>query len=250
MQQQTKRHAFHKAALALAATSALASSVANAQTGVLVQDVKSEVEQHAQTAKQIEQYIKQGQQYMTQLQQYEQMFTKVMNLGTNFSIMPNTMQEIDAGPLIAANCNSGQISIVGSLLNQVTSLMNQSTAQSQQAICAQIVTTQVHEYNITVDMVNQIQSNIPALQKLSSLTSTFSTPGESSSATTQAAGIANDMAAAMNTWKTNKEADDAILQSLQGMQSTLAQGAMRGNPSLMGDAVQAAALTAAFSIDQ
>lgn len=244
----SNRRAPRTPAFALILVSALAAGSVHAQTGILVQDAKQEsTSQLAYTFQKITQYAKQVQQYETQVQQYQQMLTKVMNLGTNFSIAPNTMQEIEAAPLIQATCSGGSSSIVSNLLNQVTSLMNQSITQSQQAICAQIVTTQVDKYNITVDMMNQLHSNIPALQKLTSITNSFSTPGESSSATAQAAGVANEMATAMNNWKTQMDADDAFIGSLQGMQSTLGHAAMSGNPSLLGNAVQATALTAAFS---
>ncbi|MFK2877524.1 hypothetical protein [Rhodanobacter hydrolyticus] len=244
----SNRHATRTLTFFLTLASALTAGSVHAQTGILVQDaVQEKTSSASYLFQKITQYAKQVQQYETQVQQYQQMLTKVMNLGTNFSIAPNTMQEIDAGPLIQATCNGGSSSIVSNLLNQVTSLMNQSITQSQQAICAQIVTTQVDKYNITVDMMNQLHSNIPALQKLTSLTNGFTTAGESSSATAQAAGVANEMATAMNNWKTQVDADDAFISSLQGMQSTLGHAAMQGNPSLLGNAVQATALTAAFS---
>lgn len=201
----------------------------------------------SQLAKTVQQYSQQVQSYMTQVQQYQQMLTTVTNLGTNLSITPNTMSKINAGPLIQANCGNDSSGIVGNLLNQVTSLVNQSIAKSQQAICAQIISTQVDKYNITADIANQLQSNIPALEKLQNISTTFTNAGQSSSATTQAANVAAQMAAAMNNWKTRIDADDATIKSLQDVQSTLAQTSLRGT-SLQGEAVQAAALTAAFTI--
>jgi hypothetical protein len=236
-------------AIGLSVVTALFASPIAAQ--VLVTDQQSILNNQtgfaSQLAKTIDQYTQQVESYATQVQQYQQMLTKVMNLGTNFSLTPNTMQEIDAGPLIRANCNDSSSSVVSNLLNQVTSLMNQSITQSQQAICTQIITTQVDKYNITVGMMNQIQSNIPALQKLDDLTNGFTNAGESSAATAQAAGVANQMTTAMSNWRTRMDADDAFISSLQSMQSTLGQAAMRAKPSLTGEAVQAGVLTAAFS---
>jgi hypothetical protein len=250
MQLPTIRSAFRKTALALVTGTILAAGAVHAQSvGVMTQDLKSELEEHAQTVKQIDQYIKQGQQYTTQLQQYEQMLTKVENLGTNFQLLPNSMSRIeDPDPLIQANCNSGSSgSIVGNLLNNVTSLINQSIAKSQQQICAQIVTTQVNKYNATVDMVGVLFANTSSLKTLSDVTSKFTNAGESSAATTQAAGYSNEMATRMNEWAATVKADDAIISSLRDMQSTMARAAMNAKPSLGGEAVQAAVLTAAFT---
>ena len=139
----------------------------------------------AQLAKTIQQYAQQVQSYATQVQQYEQMLTKVMNLGTDFSIMPNTMTEMDAGPLIQANCSSNNGSIIGNFVSQITtSLMSQSVVKSQQQICAAIITTQVDKYNTTVRMMKQIQSNLPAVQKFTDLASSFSNLGRSGLAST------------------------------------------------------------------
>ncbi|MBD8899998.1 hypothetical protein [Rhodanobacter sp. DHG33] len=219
---------------------------------VIVHDPGSMTSSHADSAlsyaKQALQYAQQVQQYATQVQQYEQMLTKVMNLGTNFSILPNTMQPIDADSLIQANCNSSAGSIVGNLLNSVTSLINQSSiTRNQQLICAAIINTQVDKYNRTVEMMNQLDSNIPAVQKFTSLANTFSNLGESSSATTQINSYSAQLADAMSQWKTQMDADDAYISSLQSMQSTLGQTALKAKPDLIGQAVQATALTAAFS---
>lgn len=234
--------AFRRTAVVFAASAVLsAAGVAHAQSvGVLTQDLKSEFEEHAQTIKQIDQYIK-------QVQQYEQMLTQVQNLGSNFQFAQNTRVHLDAGPIIQANCNVGSGGIAGTLLNSVTSLLNQSMAQSQQNICREIINTQVSKYNSTVDMLDTLDANKPALGVVTSATSGFSNLGESNSATTQATGYNSEMATRMNDWATEMKADDAIIDSLRDMQSTLARQAMNAKPGMVGQAVQAAALTTAFT---
>lgn len=202
----------------------------------------------AQLAKTVEQYAQQVQSYATQVQQYEQMLTKVMNLGTDFSIMPNTMTEMDAGPLIQANCSSNTGSIIGNFANQITtSLMSQSVVKSQQQICAAIITTQVDKYNTTVQMMQQIQSNLPAVQKFTDLANSFSSMGESSSATTQISSYSGQLSTAMSNWKAHMDADDAYIASLQQMQGVLAKKALNGSNSILGDVVQAGTFATAFN---
>jgi|GEM_PF-989039 len=201
----------------------------------------------AQYTKQGLQYAKQIEQYTTQLQQYQQMLTKVMNLGTNFSIRPNTMTEMDAGPLIQANCGTNTGSVIGNIVNKfTTSLMSQSVVSSQQQICAAIITTQVDKYNSTIQMMQQIQSNLSAVQKFVDLANSFRNMGESSSAATQIDSYSGQLSTAMSDWKARMDADDAYISSLQQMQGVLAKKALKGNPSILGNAVQAATFAAAF----
>lgn len=241
------RSAVRKTTFAFFAATILVGAVHAQSVGVLTSDLKSELEEHAQTLKQIDQYIKQGLQYEKQIQQYEQMLTKVVNLGTNFHILPSPLTKLDSGPLVQANCNGSTGSLVTNLLAQVSSMLTQPLAESQRQICEQIVNTQVDKYNATVDMLQSISANTSALQKLSNATSTFTNAGESSSATTQAANYSTQMATEMNDWEATMKADDTILSSLQDMQSTLARQAMNARPDMAAEAVQAAALTAAFT---
>lgn len=231
----------------IATACTLGSVTARAQTGVLVQDFKTELEAHAQTVKQIAQYAKQAQQYVTQVQQYEQMFTQVQNLGQDFHFFPPTMEEIAAGPVIAAKCGTGSSNVAGNILNSVTSLLNQSITKSQQAICAQIVTTQVNKYNSTVQMLNTMNKNIGPLQSLADQASTFTNMGQATTAETEATSYVAQMESARNSWEATVKADDATLSSLNDMQSTLAANAMNAKPDMGGEAVQAAVLTAAFT---
>jgi hypothetical protein len=202
----------------------------------------------AQLAKTIDQFRQQVQAYETQVQQYQQMLTKVMNLGTDFSIMPNTMTEMDADPLVQANCSNNTGSIIGNFVNQITtSLMSQSVVKSQQQICAAIITTQVDKYNTTVQMMQQIQSNLPAVQKFTDLASSFSNMGESSSATTQINSYSGQLSTAMSNWKAHMDADDAYIASLQQMQGVLAKKALNGSNNILGDVVQAGTFATAFN---
>ncbi|HEV2680619.1 MAG TPA: hypothetical protein VGV14_08965, partial [Rhodanobacter sp.] len=218
---KSSRVALRKTGIAMSLTLACSLFAGGTQAQVLVTDVAGDASNAATQAstaasvlKQIAQYTLQAQQYASQIQQYEQMLTKIENLGSNFQLLPNSMAKIDADPLIQANCNGSSGSIVGNLLSSVTSLLKQSVAQSQQQICTQITTTQVDKYNTTVDMLGSLAANTSALQKLSDLTSSFTNAGESSSATTQAAGYSNQMATAMNDWEAHMKADDAIISSL------------------------------------
>jgi hypothetical protein len=226
--------------LTVALACALAASNATAQ--VLVTDNASISNNKAgfaaQLAKTVDQYAKQIEQYTLQVQQYEQMLTKVESLGTNFQLLPNNLQKIDADTLVQANCSGSSGGIVSNLLNNATSMLTQSITQNQQNICAQIVITQVDKYNATVDMLNTLSSDSAAVKKLDDLANSFTNLGQSSSVTTQAADLSNQVSAQVNAWNARIKADDAVISSLQGMQSTLAQMALNGsNGSMLSNAL-------------
>lgn len=249
MQQPTNHRASRKIALALVTVTILVAGAAHAQTGVLVTDMKSNLEEHAQTLKQIDQFAKQVQQYQTQLQQYAAIVTSLQGLAAGgISLMPNTLQPIsDSSTLVRQSCpGAGGGSVMGDLSAIVTSSFSQSIATSQQSICAQIVITQVDKYNKTIKVIQDMQQFGSALQNLTKQISAVTNQGDSNrvsaSATVQAQQISADMA----DWDTQMKADDAVIATLQQQQSILAKVALNGSNTVLGDIVQAGAFAAAF----
>jgi len=232
----------------------LYAGLANAQ--VLVTDTISNATNTTGFAKQLAQsvadYARQAEQLYQETQTALQLVSSVQGLTSNMSLFPNQMQQItDASPIIQANCaGSSSSGIVGDLLNQVTSLVNQSIMQRQQQVCTAIIQTQVDKYNLTVQMISRLSGYSDYFSKVEGIIKTAKTLGDANSANNQAQQYDSAMNTEMNDYQTQIKAKDALISSLEGMQSALAQQAMRGNPSLLGDAVQATALTAAFTIDQ
>lgn len=227
-----------------------------ADAQVLVTDTISNTTNTAGFAKQLSQsvldYARQAEQLYQETQTALQLVSSVQGLASNMSLLPNQMQQItDASPIIEANCaDSSSGSIVGNLLNQVTSLVNQSVMQRQQQICKAIVQTQVDKYNLTVQMMQRLGGYSDYFNKVEGIIKTAKTLGDANSANNQAQQYDSAMNTEMNDYQIQIKAKDALISSLQGMQSALAQQAMRGDSSLLGNAVQAAALTAAFTIDR
>jgi len=170
--------------------------------------------------------------FAKQVQQYEQMLTSVVNLNMS-SLIPNApLQQIsDPSSLIQAKCNGGSSGVVGALMTSLSSLISGQMDQSQKAICAQIVTTQVDKYNRTVTMMNQLNTYGSSLQTLQSSVSSFSNMGESSSTTTAAAGYSAQLQTEMSNWESQMKADDAIIKTLSDQQSILSQMALNGGGS-------------------
>jgi len=192
-----------------------------AGAGILVQDKAQE------STSNLSYVFQKVTQYAEQVKQYEQMLTSVTNLKMA-SLLPtnNSLQQVDAGPLIQAKCNGGSSGT--NLMGSITSLLSQPMDQSQQQICAQIVTTQVDKYNKTVAMLNQMNNYSSSLQTLENTVNKFSNMGESSSANTAAAGYSSQMQTDMNNWQAQMNVDDAIIKTLEGQQAILAHMALNG----------------------
>jgi hypothetical protein len=202
----------------------------------------------AQYTKQGLQYAKQLQEYETQLQQYQQLVMKVQGLGTNVTIMPNSLQQIsDPSTLIAQNCPgpSGG-SVVGTVVTSIASAFSpaDSITKSQQAICAKMVTLQIDKYNKTVIILNDLNTYGGTLQQLNDLANQITNVGNASNTTSQAETVSATMARSMHDWETSVAGDDRLIEALNQQQQILAKVAMNGSP--MGNVVQGAAFALAF----
>ena len=206
-----------------------------------------------QYKQQIEQYAKQVQQYETQLQQYQQMLSSIQNLSNGLSLAPNQLQHItDMQPLIDGACSNAASSaglassLVSSLMNSMGSLMSKPITQTQQQICAQIVTTQVEKYNSTVDMLNNLNQYGNQFQQLDNLLQGNPTQADAERAAAQVEKYHSAVTTQMSDWFASMKADDAIISTLQGQQSILGRAALSGKPTPLGTVIQAATFATAF----
>ncbi|WP_426702133.1 hypothetical protein ACPPVV_03715 [Rhodanobacter sp. Col0626] len=230
--------------LALAGTS-IASGSVHAQTGVLVADT---INQKTNAAMAV---FQKGAQYANAVAQLKQLMSQIQGLTTGMSLLPNTMQHADADSLIQMNCaGASGTSLVGSLMNDLASSISptQPIAQSQMQICAKLITTQVDKYNKTVDMLNQLNTYSTMYSKVEAVGNSISTFADSGRANNQAANYNNALTTQMANWDSQMKADDAIIKTLEAQQSQLSKAAFGAHPDLLGEATQAVALKAAFSI--
>jgi len=249
-------------AIGLSITATLFAAPVAAQ--VLVADVGMAATQNTQLAKQVLQLGKEVETAISTAQSAVNTYTTLQNilmqaqsLGSNITLFDSPMTEIQEpqiSQVIDSACpGASGGNLLGSALNALGSALSQNTpiATRQQQICAVIVNLQIDEYNKTVKALNAIgYSSNTTLNKLNNLIASVNTLGTTSSATTQATGAIATLTGAMSTWQTQMKADEATIKTLQQQQSTLAKVAMYGNNTVLGNVVQAAALKAAFTINQ
>ncbi|HET6431812.1 hypothetical protein [Dyella sp.] len=228
--------------------------VGKADAQVLVTDVESNATQNLEFAKQALQYEKQIQQYATQLEQLRNMLTKIESLGSGISLVPKTLEPLssaDQEKLADQACPGAPASaIVAGAISGLLGSSSQPITVRQNLICRMIVMTQVDEYNITAQALGSLTAQASTLQKLSGIVDSISTFGESSSATSQAEQFMSQLKLAGDTWQKQIEADEKMIAALREQQGTLAKVALNGSNTILGNVVQAAALKAAFTINE
>ncbi|HWX65268.1 MAG TPA: hypothetical protein VNZ27_02465 [Rhodanobacter sp.] len=202
-----------------------------------------------QLAKTIDQYTTQLKEYSTQLQQYEQMISSIQSMGNGISLAPNQLEKItDTDSLIQGKCSgsAGVASVVSNVLNSMSSLMTQSITQTQQMLCAQIVTQQVDKYNKTVDMLNKLNNYGTQFQQMEQMVQSVSTQADSGRASTQVEKYGQAVQTDMADWQAQMNVDDSVISTLQNQQSILGHIALKGSNSPLGNIVQAGTFAAAF----
>jgi hypothetical protein len=205
----------------------------------------------AQLAKTVDQYTTQLQQYANEVSQYQQMLSSIQGLSSGMSLVPTMLEPIsDESSYVEASCPGGSSGIAATLMSSITSVLGQSTTQQQQQVCAQIVHWQIDKYNKTVVVMNQLNTYSSQFQQIEHTLASVSTMADTGRAANQAADYNNAVTTQMSGWRAAMQSDDAMISELQSEQSMLAQKALRGSNTVLGNLVQAAALKAAFTINQ
>jgi phage gp36-like protein len=199
-------------------------------------------------AKQLAQTVEQ---YKVEFETLQNMLVTAQSLGTSPSIFTSQLPMIEsATELIRAKCpGASGISALTDAMNTITSSLSprQSIVSAQQQICAQIVLLRIKQYNATATVYNKMPQYSTALARLNELTNGINSLGDSSAATTAAQGYQSLLSTDVRQWQTEISADDAMIQSLLQQQSILANVALRGGNTILGNVVQASTLEAVFS---
>lgn len=251
-------------ALAMLLMGALAPTQTTAQ--VLVMDATAIANNHADHAleygKQVMQYAKQVEQHLTALESLSVQYQQFTNLLVTLENLPNAitmpgapLAHLDAAPLARMRCASAGGSVLGSLMTSLMAAFDSQYMAAQRQLCEKIVEVEVDRFNSTADMLNRIKGPggyADLAHKLETLRGTLGrlAHGDLTAINDQATRNMANLDAEMSNWRAGIAGYDATLKSLQDMQSTLANRALNGQPTLLGTGIQAAALQAALRIEE
>jgi len=255
------RRAPRRAALFMSlAVACMAMGSAHAQ--VLVTDVPSETANSTTaTASTAMQAFQAGAQYTNFVAQLTQLTSTLSSIASNplQALIPSAvmtpLSTTQIQSLVDAKCqptSSGGNIITSALQSAVQGMsLNSSIQQQQQLICGNIINAQADQYNATVTLYQQIpalQNNFSALQGL--MQQLNGVMGNATSATAQTLTFTAQQQTQISAWQTRMGMDTQIVTALNQQQSTLAAVALNARPDLLGSAVQATALAAAFTLNQ
>lgn len=212
------------------------------------------VEQRAQEAAQ---YGKVLQHYQDQVAFWQQQLSDLEHL--NFSIfkLESRFQRVPSDYGVDIACSSHQSlmdDITGALKSNILPNPDGDIRMQQTQLCQKIVMTKNRKYNNTVDYLQNIGA---ATSELTTIETNRNKAADDGKHITQGDLAANDndvarfqsrVAKAREEWQSNNEALDVQISLLETQQSTLAQRAMKGKPSVAGQVIQAATLGAALKI--
>ncbi|MBT2115652.1 hypothetical protein KK141_07975 [Dyella sp. LX-66] len=236
-------------AFAVVSLSGFYANQAQAQWAVIdpahiAQDAANFIQTAAQYGKEVAQYAAVLQHYAQQLISLQSMsFSSVLSLDTTYTrIAP------DAGVADACPSPKDGVAIIPGLLTLSLPKLQDSVVDSQMKVCQQIVMRRNHQYNVTVDMLNRINTVYGGYAKQFEQISQMVGTSQGALAGAQA-NIARGQASMdteMRLWQVQIQSDDQIIKYLESQQAQLGQEAMKGKSTILGTIVQAGTLKLAF----
>jgi hypothetical protein len=219
--------------------------------------VTKAIDEYAEQAKRwtetAAQYEKEIGQFQKEVAHYQQMIASVANLKFPTLAISNNLTPItDTSTFVSQACpgSGGAVSSVLHALGLSSLDLNGNIAQSQQQICQQVTLLQIDKFNKTADLLTRMGKYGSLFQDIDRLRDALggtTAIGDLQANTNEAVRDSNKLAKEVNDWRGLMAADDAAIRTLQDQQSILANIALKGKSSVIGNIVQAGAFAAAFS---
>lgn len=198
----------------------------------------------------LEQYGKEIAQFKSVLDHYAQQLISLAGMEFTQPAMNAILTEVPLSQGVDEACpnNTGVTGIVNELLQLAAPDFDKPIVASQLQICQQIVMRRNHQYNLTVNMLNRLQSTYSQYLQEYERLATLVGSNQGALAGSQSAIIRGSahLETEMKNWQAQIQTDEQIIHYLQSQQATLGKVAMRGKNTVLGNVVQAATLKLAF----
>lgn len=225
-------------ALGLAATSACAQTQVVTDPGAYLH-MGAELTELKNQLTQLQRLWDTGQQ---QLQQLQSMITGLSNL--NPQLGDANLQKVtdsQRNNLIQTNCKSDH-GFVGNLIDALSSSKSSIDVQ-QQNICAQIVSLQLDKYNVTVDMLENVQKQQKGFfDEINNILGQVKSVADTGRLNTQAQSYSNALTTDMANWRAQMDAKDTMIRTLQAQQGMLGRAALNGSGSAASNVISTGVL--------
>lgn len=157
------------------------------------------------------------------------------------------LEDSSRSTLVEKTCGSNASNILSNGMTGLDTLVSQPVDQSQQQICASILTTEIDKYNTTVDMLDRFKDYQSALDDLIGTLGNIQRVADANLISSQAQVYISALNTEMANWRAQMDAYDTIIRTLQEQRAMLARVALNGtgnSESSIGGSLLQTALTA------
>ncbi|MBS0342946.1 MAG: hypothetical protein JSS56_20730 [Proteobacteria bacterium] len=222
---------------------------ASAQSGVIVNDTQSMSKAIAEYAEQAKRWADTVAQYQQQLQHYQQMLSTAMNANFQGVLPTSALQKItDESSIIQQACPDS--AVVAGAVSTITGVDLQGPIHATALkLCAQKVHLQIDSYNSTIDLLERMPKYGGLLQQIDNLRNALGSSnsiGNLQANTNEAARTSNKLDSEFINWQSRIRANETAIATLDSQMSLVAQISLKGQGSIFGKVVSAAAFAKAF----
>lgn len=213
-----------------------------------IQHTLNQINTYLAQAQAVGEYGEQAMRWRNTLTHLQQQLIRIQGIISGFGLPKG----VDLTPVllnhnVAERCGGFSISS----LTKVFSLNGEGNIYEQQKqICANIQMMENMKYNATVEFLNKTAPEMEAeLKSLNARRNSSNENGSVDANTNDALRMSTSMDGRFKVWETQVQSYDAYIQTMQGTQKILAQGALKGKSGLLGTFVKTAALKGALEIN-
>lgn len=246
-----KRNSIRPLALSLLATMMVA--VGSAQAIVPVTDAahisSTLTSWFGEWGKTAAQWGKEGAQWKQTWDHYLQQLVMMKGLTMSMGLEKGVnLEPVDENTyMVAERCGSGFS--LGSLTKMISFNSSGNIYEQQKQICGNIQRVQNMKYNLTVKFM---KDNVPKmedmLKEIENERNANNNQGTVEGTTSKSAQMNNSLALNFQNYQSQVATYDAYVETLEGTQRTLAQGALKGKQGMLGTFVKTAALKTALEV--
>lgn len=252
----SKRRVAASSALAASLAIAVASSAVHASGWPVVDallnktQLKSQFDAVMQYAKQVQGMAKDAAHYKATYDKYQQELVKLQRMMTGLTMLGERAPAKRDRTWNIERCGGRGFSLTSTLRSVLTDSKGDIYKQ-QQEICAWIQVTENDRYNLTVDMISEVRRETEsAIQQAAARRDTDNKNGTVSASDNDLLTLNTQLTAVHKNYEANLKAYESQITALKSAQATLADSALRGEPSALGTLVKTAALQGALKVDK
>lgn len=235
----------------LAFSSVMAAGSVNAQwvvtdPGHTLQNVFQQIlvsgERAGEFAKELDEWKKQYDHFQQQLIKFQSFLNNPIALPSS-----EPWVELNKTEVVKQKCGDAGGSLLGRLMDSVGLQLNGDLAKQQLQVCVNIESAKVDKFNYTVKFV---RDSVPQMQgllgKIQGQRGTSSSQGNIQGVDSESMRLANDLDIKYQSWQAQMKTYDAYIATMMDKQNTLAARALKGEPSILGQAISTAAMAGAL----